>query len=448
MLHLGFSLKASRIALCILAFSLPTSLSCSRSTARKEEPSLEEKKKRLADEMQRLSQERSKRREAQHEQEKAQLENQLQLETSKASNLNSTRLESGFKWLEFDQPKTLGGAATLLATDRGVIATAKQGELIFLPWQPPSPRAPMGKTQIATLPDNLKRMPLSFPAAFSNNTAIWLQGEHLLASPFGQNQKGKILSKNALPGSRVAIALDRDSATHPHPSTLPAHLYIARASSSQSYPKAMFAVDDSKAVIVSEEGSSVHDVALIHDSIGYLALMLDAGTAMSTLHARRIQLSENAKPKLGEDEVIWIGGGSSSTTRLVAGPRQGGGAWVWIAQERGARSFGLHRIEVEAIATGDSKSHWLEYENGLSPAPVAFATICDRDTLFIARPISSEPKSEQELVMLPLTQDGYGEAQLIATGIFFDISVAATGRTGLIAYSVDRKSVAISFRCR
>ena len=123
-------------------------------------------------------------------------------------------------------------------------------------------------------------------------------------------------------------------------------VYLTERRTSEGFvSEAYAALDDATPVRVSDEGSGATDVALAPRGARGLALMLDGRAAMTPLHARTLSVV-GGKLQMGEDAVVFVGGGAESTTRGTLGAAASGAVFglVPIARGVGLRArVGAHR---------------------------------------------------------------------------------------------------------
>jgi hypothetical protein len=120
-----------------------------------------------------------------------------------------------------------------------------------------------------------------------------------------------------------------------------------------------------------------------------------------------------------------------------------------IALERDITRFGLALLDVSLTSTEPVPDpSWLDYKNGIEPAPFSVATACGRTVALLARPTSAEPDSPQELLWQPLgVPPGTDALVLGRSAAFFDVSVASVDAGVLLTYVADRRTWARTVRC-
>jgi hypothetical protein len=155
----------------------------------------------------------------------------------------------------------------------------------------------------------------------------------------------------------------------------------------------------------SREAGSVTSLSLVHLGLSRFALLkLDGRLGMSPVHAVSLELDVDGVPHLGEDRVVYVAGSAERGTALT-GILVGRGPVVLLPISRDAREFGLLLLRV-GYGDGEAPSEWVDYPNGLDPAPVATANVCGQPTAAFVRPAEAAPKSPRILEVGRL--DGQG----------------------------------------
>jgi hypothetical protein len=163
------------------------------------------------------------------------------------------------------------------------------------------------------------------------------------------------LAASRLAGSHVALA------------------YLASRQTSEGWvSEAWLAVDDDPPVRISEDGSGATAVALAARGADLLAVMVDARSALTALHARPIGYEHRATR--GEDAVVFVGGPGDRRTAAALAVPAAGPAWSILPIGRDVGSFGLAVVRIDDPPRVDEPVVWAMYPNGLDPAPIAEAS--------------------------------------------------------------------------
>jgi len=211
--------------------------------------------------------------------------------------------------------------------------------------------------------------------------------------------------------------------------------YLSSRQTSEGWvTEAWLAVDDLVPVRVSEDGSGATAITLEPRGGGLVALSADARTALTALHARPITF-EGGKPKLGEDEVVFVGGPGDRRTRpaLAVPPSGAGPGWALLPISRDIGSFGLAVVRVDDPPRVDEPMTWSMYPNGLDPAPVAAASRGSRTFVARVRPREAQPGSERVLELGEIAPDGsFAARELMPTHGNPSDAVLATDARGAL----------------
>ena len=202
--------------------------------------------------------------------------------------------------------------------------------------------------------------------------------------------------------------------------------YIASRQTSEGWvSEAWLAVDDESPRRVSEDGSGATSITLGQRGGAVLALMIDARTALTAMHARTITYDTTLR--LGEDVVAFVGGPGDRRTRGALSVPAAGPAWSLLPIARDIGSFGLAIVQIDEPPRVDEPVIWSMYPNGIDPAPVAAVSGESATWIARVRPQTSEPASPR---VLELGQIGRG---------------GAFATHGLVATSANPTDVAIAF---
>jgi hypothetical protein len=210
--------------------------------------------------------------------------------------------------------------------------------------------------------------------------------------------------------------------------------YLASRQTSEGWvSEAWLAVDEERPVRVSDDGSGATALALAPRGSELLALMVDARTALTAVHARMI--AYGSPLQLREDAVVFVGGPGDRRTRAALAAPAGGAAWSLLPIARDVGSFGLAIVKLDEPPHVDEPVVWSIYPNGLDPAPIAAAFAvgagAGAPTTWVARvrPQASAPSSPRILELGRITQEGaFVERDAVAT----------TGNATDVALALDR----------
>lgn len=249
------------------------------------------------------------------------------------------------------------------------------------------------------------------------------------------------LASDAAPGARVAVPGGAPELLNALPATV---AYIARADASATTLIARLWTEHAPSQVLSPDGGSTLSVTLTARPGGLWATSLQGRTGTSTLHVRTIDLRPGAAPSLSADHAVWVGGSTNALTEVVA-EKDSQRPVAFLAVERDISHFGLLTLELQG--TDLARPKWLNYANGLDPAPIAVAHLCGKKVLLRAEPATSAPGAPQSLLLT--SQDSPADiiAVLATSRAFFDAALAELPGGALLTYVADRRTWARTLRC-
>jgi hypothetical protein len=213
--------------------------------------------------------------------------------------------------------------------------------------------------------------------------------------------------------------------------------------------EAWLAAGDEPPLRISEDGSGATSLALGPRTEGLLALMVDARTALTAMHARTV--AYEGRVRLGEDVVVFVGGPGDRSTRAVLAIPPGGPGWALLPIARDVGSFGLAAVRLEESPRVDEPVVWSMYPNGLDPAPIA--TVARAQTAWVGRvrPEGAEPGSARTLELGTIEPEGafVFAARVPTSGTASDVALAAEAEGAPWLAWTDRSgSWLMRFACR
>ncbi len=345
----------------------------------------------------------------------------------------------------------VAAAGPVMATERGVVMVNRNNQLQLAPSSGAlDPSNAPRVTRLASLPDSAGPFPLARGPAVRKGLAYWVSRGRLFGQSLSSAGKGVALSlrEDARVGTRVAVPVGpaRDVGALPQVAA-----YIARSNEPDGPLTAKLWIEgQAEPLSLTDEQSSAHSVALAATPVGLTALFLEARTAMSSIHVRQVTFSKSRAPSLGEDRVAWVGGPGRPSTELFAFGEDEASVKGSLTLERDMTHFGLVTLDIPLAAGAPLpvEPAWLQYANGIEPAPFALASMCGRSVVALARPSSAAPHAPQELVLVDLDPTRPTQAAVVARSrAFFDISMVAFGAGALLAYVADQRTWARSVRC-
>jgi hypothetical protein len=204
--------------------------------------------------------------------------------------------------------------------------------------------------------------------------------------------------------------------------------YLSSRQTSEGWvSEAWLAVDDEAPVRLSEDGSGATSITLGARGSSLLAVSADVRTALTALHVRPVTFE--ARAKLGEDTVVFVGGpGERRTTPTIAIPETGP-AWALLPLAKDVSDFGVVQIRVDDPPKVDAPVVWSMYPNGLDPSPVAAGVHAGTTWVARVRPRAAEPGAPRVLELGTLSAEGAFEAR--------DVLPDASGKTTDVALLAD-----------
>ena len=235
---------------------------------------------------------------------------------------------------------------------------------------------------------------------------------------------------HARPGTRIGAEVIGGS----HP--LVAFL-VDRPESIGIVREAYAVVDESPPVRISDDGSGASAVSLMPRGPSAVAMLVDARSAMTPVHARALDWKEGGLT-LGPDAVLFVGGGAEThTSGVVASSAKGlSFALVPISGETG---FGMAVVRLDDPPVVDSPTTWSMYPNGLDPAPIAATTGVSPIRIARVRPVDARPDSPRGIEIGKLDDKGAftPHGLLSTTGKVSNLSIAVDVMGTLWIYYTD-----------
>jgi hypothetical protein len=179
--------------------------------------------------------------------------------------------------------------------------------------------------------------------------------------------------------------------------------YIARTASKEVPRNARVWIEGKGSRALSADGAGASAVAAAPLAAGKIMLWsMDGRLALSPVHYRVLELPA---ARLTEDQVVHVAGpseGEVSFATLHAGALPVGLAAI----SRDTSTFGLLTL---AMKPGESEAaaSWLMYANGVTPAPVAAATLCSKPAVAWVQPEDATPKGRKAIVVGLVDAEGH-----------------------------------------
>ncbi len=308
------------------------------------------------------------------------------------------------------------GAATLVSVDGGLeIVTNKGGVPTVTRMTLPALGGPrVGKAVLETEAARVSATPCAVagPYAFCMDVAGAITRTPL------DGVTGKVVGRGR-PGTRIAgVSLGGSHAMVVY--------LVERRKDDGTLLEAYASVDDAPPVRLSEDGSGATALAIAPRGAGALALLVDARSAMTPVHARALAWKDG-QLDIGVDAVVFVGGGAEVHTTAALGTSSSGSAFAFVPIA-GEAGFGMAAVRISDPPAIDEKTVWSMYPNGLDPAPIAATSGAQPVRVARVRPVDARPDSPRG-VELGRVDDG---------GVFTPYGmISTTGRASDLALAMD-----------
>lgn len=348
----------------------------------------------------------------------------------------------------------VAAAGPAAATARGVVMVNRSNHLWLARLTSTRRSVQPKRTALTALPDTAGPFPLARAPAVRGGVAYWVSRGSLLRQSLqraGKEAFPEVLTTDARVGTRVAVPQGKASQVRRLP---PVAAYIARPTSKAgSLSAKLWREGEGKPIELTADAASATSVALIASPQGLAAISLEGRTGMSSLHWRLLSsgVSHSAEFELGPDRVIWVGGASGPFSEFVPLGLRRGQLDGLMATSRDMTHFGLLDVRLP-VADGTPREpeqlQWINYLNGIEPAPLGAVKLCGRSMLLIAQPSARQAHAPQRLLWIERRAKSVSQGVVLARArSFFDISVAVISDGALIVYVADQRTWARTVRC-
>ncbi len=371
---------------------------------------------------------------------------ELEPETAKPS-AETARDVAALPWI-LDGTVDVAPAGPASASPLGVLLYTSGGELRIARLGRLSRAAIAAPTPLRPLPEGSGPFHYGRGPALFQDRVYWIDHGELLRRRVAPEGIGplEVLAKDAHDGTRPGVPLPLPDKKGMQ---LPAMVaYVVRPAKDDDPLIAKLWVEGAPSEVLTAEGNSTHSVSLVETDDGVTALSVQARMAMTPVHARRIRFP-SGHSLLGDDVVVWVGGGIQPLTEMTILPSHGNDLWGFIPEERSITEFGIARLDITQTPTMDTKTNWVLYPNGIDPAPVAAGHVCGEPVIVYAQPQTPAPDSAQELVVRAV-EDAAGErhATLAQAKGFAEVSIAEVEGGALVTWASNDATSARTVRCK
>jgi hypothetical protein len=269
--------------------------------------------------------------------------------------------------------------------------------------------------------------------------AYWVSDGKLVRRSVDSSTPLEILARDARNGTRVAGA-DLAGA--------PAHaIYVTKPKTEDGPARANLWVEGAETVSVSPEGAGASSVAATSTGQDLFAIAIDARSAMTPLHGRRVHF-KSGQAEVAPDVVMWVGASSQTLTEVFASTTPFG-VRAFLPIERDVSHFGLVMLELGSEPHMDPKAVWRGYPNGIDVAPVSSAAFCGTAFVAYVRPANPAPEAPEVLELAEINEAGLGSPEVVGSARgFSNVSLCGASNSAILAYVADYQTFATSLRCK
>jgi hypothetical protein len=195
--------------------------------------------------------------------------------------------------------------------------------------------------------------------------------------------------------------------------------------------------DESPPVRISEDGSGASSVTLLARGSSTVAMLVDARSAMTPVHARALDWKDG-KLWVGPDAVLFVGGGAETHTSGVVASSAKGTSFALVPVS-GETGFGMAAVRLDDPPVVDAPTAWSMYPNGLDPAPIAATVGVTPIRVARVRPVEARPDSPRGVEIGKLDDKGAftPHGLLSTTGKVSNLAVAVDAMGTLWIYYTD-----------
>lgn len=265
--------------------------------------------------------------------------------------------------------------------------------------------------------------------------------------------RGKLVRRvmDAAGSAQPAEVLAEDAEEYPpHAASVEgageAAAYVARRTNKDGERRARLWVDGKPTIDLSPDGSGAASVYLVPLGPKKLAAVwMDQRSALAPIHAAFLDLA--AAPTIEREGVAWIAP-PSELSSLVSAVRVGEGLVALSALPKDGSAFGLASLPV-AVERPRDEAIWLDYPNGLDPAPVAPLSACGESLVVFVRPTARPIDAPKAMMLGTIDANGVVTERVeIARAARVDhVSAWGARDHGWVLWTADGRTRARRVRC-
>ncbi|MCC6647604.1 MAG: hypothetical protein IT374_18790 [Polyangiaceae bacterium] len=271
--------------------------------------------------------------------------------------------------------------------------------------------------------------------------AVWVEAGALV--------RARLPSDGAAPGEPETLA--RDAEEYPPAAAMVggalAVAYVARRAGHDDDRRAKLWVEGRSIVALSGDSGASALSLLARDGARLLAAWIDQRTALAPVHVAEIDLSQ-AETRVGAPSVAWNAPPADGLLELAVSPQQPAPIALVAGPKNGAE-FGLARVPLSPGARPRDDASWLDYPNGLDPAPVVAVSTCGRPAAVFVRPVTRAPDAPRSIVhaWVGATGELLDEVEIARAGRVDHLDALALATGAWVLYSGDGRTQLRRVRC-
>ena len=151
---------------------------------------------------------------------------------------------------------------------------------------------------------------------------------------------------------------------------------------------------------------------------------------------------------MGAPSVAWNAPPADGLLELALSPQKAQPIALVAGPKNGAE-FGLARVPIEPGARPRDDARWLDYPNGLDPAPVVSVSTCGRPGVVFARPTARALDAPKSLVHAWVDDRGelLEELEVARAQRFDHVDASALPTGAWVLYAADGRTLVRRLRC-
>jgi hypothetical protein len=226
--------------------------------------------------------------------------------------------------------------------------------------------------------------------------------------------------------------------------------YVAKKTSKDGERRARVWVEGKGSSDLSPSGSGATSLSLVERAPGaYAAVWLDGRSALAPIHAAELDVT-TTPPSVSNEGVVWIAPPWELQAEVTT-VRAGDTLVALVAQPKNGADFGLAAAPITFGAEPLNDAAWLDYPNGLDPAPAIPARFCGQPAIVLARPVARpvDAKKAVELATVEASGRVTIRQRIAEAGRIDHVSAWASPKgDGWVAWTGDGRTIVRRVRCK